>query len=375
MSQSDPTADDSPEFMRTALSLAARGLGAVWPNPAVGCVIVKDGRVVGRGWTQPGGRPHAETEALQRAGERAQGATAHVTLEPCSHTGQTGPCADALIAAGIKCVVGAMEDPDPRVCGRGFAKLEAAGIRVVRDRFADEARALNAGFIRRVVQQRPLFTLKTATTLDGRIATSTGDSQWITSEAARAAGQLLRLQHDAIMVGSNTALADDPTLTMRVPGAAVEPRRPRIVVDGRLRLLPSSRLVQTLSIAPLWVVTQMGHASHLKAPLEEAGVTLIEVHSQGEVGGVNIAATARALAERGLTRVLVEGGGRLSASLLKADFVDRIAWFRAPSIVGGDGLPAIAGLGVQAVSDLFGFERRSMSVWGVDSLEILTRKG
>ena len=366
--------DDAPEFMRAALSLAARGLGSVWPNPAVGCVIVKNGSVVGRGWTQPGGRPHAETEALKRAGVEARGSTAHVTLEPCSHTGQTGPCADALIAAGVACVVGAMEDPDPRVSGRGYAKLETAGIRVVRDRLADAARALNAGFILRTIEQRPLFTLKTATTLDGRIATATGDSQWITSEAARAAGQLLRLQHDAIMVGSNTALADDPTLTMRVSGASLDPRRPRIVVDGRLRLSPSSRLVQTLSAAPLWIVTQIGHASHLKAPLMEAGVTLIEVHSQGEVGGVDIAATARALAERGLTRVLVEGGGRLSASLLRADFVDRIAWFRAPSIAGGDGLPAIAGLGVQTVSDLFGFERLSTAHWGSDSLEILARK-
>lgn len=366
--------DDAPEFMRAALALAARGLGAVWPNPAVGCVIVKNGRVIARGWTQPGGRPHAETEALTRAGTAALGATAHVTLEPCSHTGQTGPCADALIAAGVSCVVGAMEDPDPRVSGRGYAKLEAAGIRVVRDRFADEAKALNAGFVLRVTAHRPLFTLKTATTLDGRIATATGESQWITGEAARAAGQLLRLQHDAIMVGSNTALADDPTLTMRVPGAAVEPRRPRIVVDARLRLLPSSRLVQTLHLAPLWVVTQMGHASHLKAPLEDAGVTLIEVHSAGAGGGVDIAGAARALAERGLTRVLVEGGGRLSASLLKADLVDQVAWFRAPSIAGGDGLPAIAGLGVEAVEGLFAFERRSVVAWGADSLEILARR-
>ncbi len=366
--------DDAPEFMRAALALAARGLGNTWPNPAVGCVIVKNGRVIARGWTQPGGRPHAETEALTRAGADAKGATAHVTLEPCSHTGQTGPCADALIAAGIKCVVGAMEDPDPRVSGRGYAKLEAAGIRVVRDRFADEAKALNAGFILRVTQQRPLFTLKTATTLDGRIATVTGESQGITGEAARAAGQLLRLQHDAIMVGSNTALADDPTLTMRVPGASEEPRRPRVVVDARLRLLPSSRLVQTLSLAPLWVVTQMGHASDVKEPLVDAGVILIEVHAAGEGGGVDIIETAQVLAERGLTRILVEGGGRLSASLLQADLIDRVAWFRAPCIVGGDGLPAIAGLGVQAVDELFAFERQSTASWGVDSLEILTRR-
>jgi diaminohydroxyphosphoribosylaminopyrimidine deaminase/5-amino-6-(5-phosphoribosylamino)uracil reductase len=188
---------------------------------------------------------------------------------------------------------------------------------------AEAAAELNAGFILRVTQNRPLFTLKTATSLDGRIATASGDSQWITGEAARAAGHLLRLQHDAIMVGSNTALADDPLLTVRVPGASDEPRRPRIVVDGRLRLPPTSALALSARDTPVWVVTQRGHASEVKAPVEEAGVTLIEVPSRGEVGGVDIAAAAHALAERGLTRVLVEGGGRLSASMLQADLVAR----------------------------------------------------
>jgi diaminohydroxyphosphoribosylaminopyrimidine deaminase/5-amino-6-(5-phosphoribosylamino)uracil reductase len=297
----------------------------------------------------------------------------HVTLEPCSHTGRTGPCADALIAAGVACVVGAMEDPDPRVSGRGYAKLEAAGIRVVRNRMQAEARAINAGFILRVSEGRPLFTFKTATTLDGRIATAVGDSQWITGEAARAAGQLMRLQHDAIMVGSNTALADDPELTMRVPGAAPDPKRPRIVVDTRLRLPLGSRLMLSQLTAPLWIVTQIGHASRQKAPYEELGATLIEV-TAGTNGGVDIVATAKALAERGLTRVLVEGGGQLAASMLKADLIERIAWFRAPSIVGGDGLPAVAGLGVQAISDLIGFGRLASRACGADSLEMLVRR-
>lgn len=300
-------ADDAPEFMQAALSLARRGLGSVWPNPAVGCIIVKNGRIVGRGWTQPGGRPHAETEALKRAGAAARGATSHVTLEPCSHTGKTGPCADALIAAGVSCVVGAMEDPDPRVSGAGYARMEAAGLRVVRDRMSAAARELNAGFLMRVLHRRPLFTLKTATSLDGRIATANGDSRWITGDAARAAGHMLRLEHDAIMVGSNTALADDPELTMRIPGIVAEPKRPRIVVDGRLRLPTTSRLVRTIADAPLWIVTQIGHRSHLRAPLEDAGATLIEVPG-GDVAGVDIGAAARALAERGITRVLVEGG-------------------------------------------------------------------
>lgn len=365
--------DDAPEFMHLALSLARRGLGNVWPNPSVGCVIVKNGRVIGRGWTQPGGRPHAETEALKRAGAQALGATVHVTLEPCSHSGQTGPCADALIAAGVACVVGAMEDPDPRVSGTGYQRLEAAGIRVVRDCMKEAAEDINAGFVSRIRRARPLFTLKTATTLDGRIATNEGDSQWITGEEARAAGQLLRLQHDAIMIGSNTALADNPALTVRVPGAASEPKRPRIVVDGRLRISPANRLVLTIGEAPLWIVTQKGHAANLRAPLEDAGATLIEVPA-ADVSGVDIAATARALAERGLTRVLVEGGGQLAASMIKADLIDRIAWFRAPSIVGGDGLPSIAALGVRTVSQLFEYNRQSSQLWGRDTFELLMRK-
>ena len=365
--------DDAPEFMLLALSLARRGLGNVWPNPAVGCVIVKNGRVLGRGWTLPGGRPHAETEALKRAGTDAQGATAHVTLEPCSHSGQTGPCADALIAAGVACVVGAMEDPDPRVSGAGYERLEAAGIRVIRDRMKETAEEVNAGFLSRIRRVRPLFTLKTATTLDGRIATGAGDSQWITGEEARAAGQLLRLQHDAIMVGSNTALDDDPTLTMRVPGVASEPKRPRIVVDGRLRLSPASKLVLSIGDAPLWIVTQKGHATSMREPLEAAGAVIIEVPA-ADVSGVDIAAVARELAERGLTRVLVEGGGQLAASLLKAELIDRIAWFRAPTILGGDGLPSIAALGLQTVSQLFEYNRQSSQVWGRDTFELLTRK-
>jgi diaminohydroxyphosphoribosylaminopyrimidine deaminase/5-amino-6-(5-phosphoribosylamino)uracil reductase len=178
--------------MRAALALAARGLGRVWPNPAVGCVLVRDGTVVGRGWTQPGGRPHAETEALARAGSAARGATAYVSLEPCAHTGKTPPCADALIAAGITRVVAAVEDPDPRVSGRGIAMLRAAGIRVDIGPCAEEAAELNAGFFLRINQGRPLVSLKLATSLDGRIATRTGDNRWITGESARRRGHALR---------------------------------------------------------------------------------------------------------------------------------------------------------------------------------------
>jgi diaminohydroxyphosphoribosylaminopyrimidine deaminase/5-amino-6-(5-phosphoribosylamino)uracil reductase len=361
--------------MDLALTLARRGLGTVAPNPSVGCVVVKNGRVVGRGWTQPGGRPHAETEALARAGVQAKGATLYVTLEPCCHHGKTPPCTDAIIAAGIAKVVGALQDPDPRVAGQGYRRLRDAGVEVVTDAKAEAtAAAINAGFILKVTQNRPLFTLKAATSLDGRIATATGDSRWITGEAARAAGHLLRFQHDAIMVGSNTALADDPMLTVRLPGASETPKRPRIVVDGRLRLPPTSALALSADDTPLWIVTQIGHASANKAPLEEQGATIIEVPSLGEATGVDLLATARALADRGLTRILVEGGGRLSAALLKHDLVDGIAWFRAPSLVGGDGLPAIANLGLNKISERFEFSRESAFQWGQDSVDVLIRK-
>ncbi len=210
--------------MRAALALARRGLGRTWPNPAVGCVLVKEGRVVGRGWTQRGGRPHAEAEALRRAAGAAKGATAYVSLEPCSHHGKTPPCAEALIAAGISRAVIAMEDPDPRVAGRGLGALREAGIEVTPGIGEAEAREINEGFFLRLEKNRPLVTLKLAMTLDGRIATRTGESRWITGEPARARSHLLRAQHDGVMVGSGTVLADDPLLNVRLPGSSVNRR-------------------------------------------------------------------------------------------------------------------------------------------------------
>src|SRR5438093_45669 len=240
--------------MLAALALARRGLGNVWPNPAVGCIIVKDGRVAGRGWTQPGGRPHAETEALARAGEAARGATAYVSLEPCSHWGRTPPCADALIAAGVRRVVVALEDPDPRVAGSGLARLRAAGIAVETGLGAAAAAEINAGFFQRVRFGRPLVTLKLASSLDGRIATASGESRWITGPPARDHAHLLRATHDAILVGTGTVLADDPQLTCRLPGLAR--RSPvRVVIDRHLRIPPSARLIAEARQVPTWVVT------------------------------------------------------------------------------------------------------------------------
>ena len=357
-------------FMALALALARRGLGTVWPNPTVGCVIVRDARIVGRGWTAPGGRPHAETEALARAGAAARAATCYVTLEPCAHHGVTRPCADALIRAGIDRAVIALEDPEPRVDGRGVAGLEAAGIDVTLHCLADEARALNAGFLSRVERGRPLLTLKTAASLDGRIATRAGDSRWITAARARAHGHFLRASHDAVIVGAASAAADDPALTCRLPGMA--DRSPvRIVIDGRARLPAGHRLLAGAGEQPTWVVsTPALRYGGRRAAYRRAGVDIVEV-AAGPDGHPDLRAALESLAARGLTRVLVEGGGRLASALLRAGLVDRLAWFRAPSLIGGDGIAALAPIGVDRIEDMPRFVRASTTCLGPDMLETL----
>lgn len=353
--------------MRAALALARRGLGNAWPNPAVGCIIVKDGVVVGRGWTQPGGRPHAEAEALARAGAAARGATAYVTLEPCAHRGQTPPCAAALVAAGIARVVSALEDPDPRVAGRGHAMLRAAGVAVEVGPGAAEARAVNRGFLTRLARGRPMVTLKLATSLDGRIATRMGDSKWVTGEGARARGHLLRATHDATMVGIGTALADDPALTCRLPGLA-SPRRVRVVMDSQARLPLTGALASSARTQPVWVVAGRDADPARVAALAAAGVEVLAVPVAPD-GRASAGAALLALGERGLTRLLVEGGGRLAASLLAARLVDRLVWFRAPIVIGGDGVPAVAGLDVARLAQSHGFARISVEAAGDDLVE------
>lgn len=358
--------------MAAALSLAARGLGAVWPNPSVGCVIVRDGQVVGRGRTGAGGRPHGETEALRQAGEAARGATAYVTLEPCNHHGKTPPCTEALMAAGLARVVIACQDPDPRVLGTGIARLRGAGMAVDVGLLEAEARDLNQGFFLRILDGRPLITLKLATTLDGRIATRHGESRWITGEVARSWGHALRASHDAIMVGIGTALADDPDLTCRLPG--LEDRSPvRIVVDSRLRLPMTSRLVRTAATVPTWIVTLKGGCAEDRCrAFQDCGVTLVEVE-HGPMGELPIAAALSALGARGLTRVLVEGGARLAASLFAAGLVDRLEWFRAARLFGGDALPASVGFGLDRIADAPAFTRIAVRQAGDDVLESYRR--
>lgn len=331
--------------MSHALALAARGLGRTWPNPAVGCVIVKEDRILGRGWTQPGGRPHAERMALGQAGQGARGATAYVTLEPCAHHGKTPPCAEALLAAGITRVVTAQTDPDPRVSGRGHAILRAGGITVTEGICEARARQLQAGFLKRITQGLPFVTLKLAATLDGRIATASGESRWITGPQARRRVHLMRMVHDAVLTSSATALADDPDLTARDMGAAHQPLR--ILLDARLRVPATARLGQMANQSPVWLL------HHPDAPGQAAwaatGVRLIAAPPEGP--HLNLTETFRLLAAEGLTRILIEAGGHLAAALIRARLVDELALFQAGCLIGADGSPVLGPLALPALND------------------------
>lgn len=361
---------DDEDHMRAALSLARRGLGSTWPNPSVGCVLVRDGRVVGRGVTAAGGRPHAEAVALHDAGDRARGATAYVTLEPCNHHGQTPPCAEALIAAGVARVVVACGDPDPRVNGGGAATLRAAGVEVVVGVRAAEAKALQQGFLTRVALGRPMVTLKLASTLDGRIATRSGESQWITGPDARRAAHALRGRHDAVLAGVGTVQADNPELTCRIPGYSKGPDL-RIVVDSHLRTRLTARVVSTAATVPTWLLHRAGADPDRMLAMQAAGVRLIEV--AGAEHGIDLAAGLQALGTAGLTRLLVEGGAQIAATLLRAGLVDRIAWFHAPAIMGGDGWPAAQAFGTTALDHMPRFTRLRSERVGDDMLTELER--
>jgi diaminohydroxyphosphoribosylaminopyrimidine deaminase/5-amino-6-(5-phosphoribosylamino)uracil reductase len=353
--------------MRAALGLARRGLGSVWPNPSVGCVLVNDGAVVGRGWTQPGGRPHAEPQALIMAGDKARGATAYVTLEPCSHYGKTPPCAEALIAAGISRCVCALQDSDPRVSGRGVEMLRAAGIAVEVGLCATEARHLNQGFFLRVEQQRPLVTLKLATTLDGRIALANGESKWITGPEARAAAHRIRAEHDAILVGVGTVIADNPDLRCRLPGMDKRPLV-RVVLDSKGRAPIDCALLT--DDGESWI---LGSAEAPAAfPQGETKRWFrLEPDTQGRPSPQ---AVLRCLAAQGITRLMIEGGGQVAASFLAAGLVDRLAWFRASKVIGGDGLAAISALGLDRLTNSPDFASTELRPVGADHLELYERR-
>lgn len=356
--------------MRLALALGRRGQGRTWPNPAVGCVIRRGDRIVGRGWTAPGGRPHAEPQALAQAGDLARGAVAYVSLEPCSHHGQTPPCADALIRAGVARVVIAIQDPDPRVSGRGIAMLRAAGIAVETGLCADMARQDLAGFLLRIGQGRPHLSLKLATSFDGRIATRSGHSQWITDAPARRMVHAMRARADAVMVGGGTARADDPTLTVR--GLGVRRQPVRVVLSAGLDLPTDGNLARTARAVPLWLCHGAdAPAARLRA-WRDLGAELLPCPA-GEDGRLSVAGVLQALGGRGLTRVLCEGGGGLAAALLRADLVDELTGFTAGLVIGSDGLAAVAGLGLDRLDRAPRFALHEVAAVGPDARHVWRR--
>jgi len=340
---------DDRRWLRLALELAERGRGRTRPNPMVGAVLVKGDRVVGRGWHARAGSPHAEVRALRQAGSKARGARLYVNLEPCCHFGRTPPCTDAILAAGVREVIACMSDPDPRVNGRGFASLRKAGVRVTMGELRSEAERLNAPFLRRHRSGLPSVTLKAGMSLDGRIATRAGRSQWITSSSARREARRLRAGHDAVLVGIGTLLADDPRLS--APGAngharAVDPVR--VVLDSRLRTPAASRILTTAG-GPVLLVTRRNAPAARRLRLERAGATILEVGSHG--GRVDLRAALRALGRRGIASVLIEGGGDVLGAALDQKVGDRLVLYVAPRLLGGTGArPAFAGRGAAPVA-------------------------
>lgn len=360
------------QWMRRALNLAERGLGMTAPNPAVGCIIVKNGTILGRGWTQKGGTPHAETEALSAAGKIAEGADIYTTLEPCCHHGKTAPCTDAIIAAKPARVICALKDPDRRVNGNGFKKLQEANIEVIENVLEEEASFLNAGYLLRVKKLRPLIALKTGSTLDGQIATKTGNSRWITNETSRAQAHALRSTYDAIIIGSRTALGDDPELTCRLSG--LEDRTPiRIVADSHLSISLSSKLVQTATTNKLWILCRADADQLRSEALEQSGAKLFDIEVEPESGMMNVKSAAAMLASQGITRLLIEGGSHLSASFLRSRLIDRIYWFAAATIIGADGIPAIRGMGIEKLDELQQFKTLWNQKIGNDNFNMLER--
>ncbi len=359
--------DGDARWMRAALNLARRGLGEVWPNPAVGCVITREGRVVGRGRTAAGGRPHAEAAALAAAGDAAAGATAFVTLEPCAHHGATPPCADGLIAAGIARVVVALGDPDPRVSGRGLTRLREAGVEVETGVLEAEAAHLQRGFLSRTSLGRPMLTLKLATSLDGRIATASGESRWISGSEARRRVHGMRLSHDAVLVGGGTARADDPSMTARGFGRVRQPVR--VVASASLDVPRQGALWRTARDSPVWLCHAPEAGEERRAAWLGAGAELIEIPTAAD-GYLDPESLLATLGARGLTRVLCEGGGTLAASLLRAGVVDRLAHFGAGLALGAEGLPGVGSLSVAALGDAERFELESVDVVGPDTMTV-----
>jgi diaminohydroxyphosphoribosylaminopyrimidine deaminase/5-amino-6-(5-phosphoribosylamino)uracil reductase len=370
----DADTDLDHRFMRLALALGRRGLGRTWPNPAVGAVVVRESAggplIVGRGWTQPGGRPHAETEALRRAGAAAQGATLYVTLEPCSHYGKTPPCADAIVNAGIARVVSALEDPNPQVAGQGHARLRAAGIAVRTGICSDEARRAHDGHICRIQQGRPHVVLKLAVSADGKVALAGRRPVAITGEEARTRVHLLRAQSDAILIGIGTALSDDPALTCRLPGMHSESPI-RIVLDGTLRLSPHSQLVSTARETPVWVFAARDAPASAEDLLRANGVEVVRTAAARDRPDVGL--VLKELAARGITRLMVEGGPITAAAFVKADLVDEARLFRSDMRIGADGVDALEGFPLDALTHSARLKPARSETLGADRIDYFER--
>jgi diaminohydroxyphosphoribosylaminopyrimidine deaminase/5-amino-6-(5-phosphoribosylamino)uracil reductase len=363
--------DLDTRFMSLALALGRRGLGNAWPNPAVGAVVVKDGVLVGRGWTQPGGRPHAEVEALRRAGEAARGATLYATLEPCSHHGKTPPCVDAIMAGGIARVVSSLEDPNPRIAGEGHAKLCAAGVAVTLGVCAQEARRAHAGHIRRVRDGRPHVTLKLAVSADGKAGLAGHRPAAITGETVRDRVHLMRAMNDAVLTGIGTVLSDDPQLNCRLAG--MEHRSPvRVVLDSALRQPLSSQLAVSAARTLDWTFADETPSPQNERALTDLGVEVLRV--PGTNGRLDLRAVLRALAGRGITRVMVEAGPILSAAFLAADLIDEAALFRSSRTIGADGIDALEGLPLTALTQAPGLRLVGSEAVGEDRLDTFERK-
>ena len=364
---------DDQRWMAAALRLGRRNFGLTAPNPCVAALIVRDGVVAGRGVTAPGGRPHAEPLAIAEAGEAARGATMYVTLEPCSHHGQTPPCAEAIVAAGLGRVVCALEDPDKRVAGRGLALLRAAGIAVEVGVGAEQARRDHRGHILRVTAGRPMAALKLALTADGYAAGDEHDPRLaITGEASNNAVQVMRSLHDAIMVGLGTARDDDPLLTVRLPGVTQKPLR--VVLDAALRLPLNSRLVATAGEFPTLVIATAAAPAEREAALAAKGVETARVAADPQ-GGVDLAAALEALAARGVTRVFSEGGPRVAARLIGLGLADEVALFSAVKPLGRPGRAGLDPAGWAALADPKRYRPLTAETYGTDVLRRWERAG
>ena len=364
------TANDDERFMRLALELGRRGLGNTWPNPAVGTVIVKDGVIVGRGWTQPGGRPHAETQALKRAGEAAQGATLYTSLEPCSHTGKTRPCADAIVRAGVARVVSALEDPNPEVAGQGHKKLTDSGVRVDLGLLAEEARRAHAGHVRRISDARPHVMLKLAISSDGKAGLGGRRPIQLTGEVATEYVFRMRAQADAILVGIGTVLADNPALSCRLPGM-FERSPVRVLLDSTLKVPLAAHVIATVRDTPTWVFAGHGASPIAEEILVDRGAKVIRVG--GENGRLDLSAILKILAGEGVTRLMVEGGPTVAASFVEANLVDEAVLLHAQQAIGAQGIDALEGMPLTALTQSPRLKLRVSDELGADRADLYER--